>query len=102
MAGVVDPVPLQLRQGPTHHVQLQLRRQGGEGGLGLSSRRLTVVPEAGVVIGTAEHLRQNGDIRLPGLGFPEAAAGGFDVFRFVRRDGHLNQRGAHGQPSLSD
>ena len=100
IAGVVDPLSRQLRHRAADDDDAQLRRQGGQGPLRLAALRLPVGTEAVVLIGTAEHLRQHGEVRAVPGGLPDPAAGGLDVLPPVCGHPHLDQCHAHGRTSL--
>ncbi|CAN3994998.1 Magnesium transport protein CorA, partial [Dysosmobacter welbionis] len=99
VAGVVDPALRQLRHSPAHEVEPQLRCQVGQGRLGLAALRFAVGAEAAVVVGAAEHLRQHGEVRSILGRLPDFAAGGLDIFHFVWKHRHLDQRNAHRRTS---
>ena len=94
-AGVVDIFSRQFRNGAAHDIEIQLCRQAGEGLLDLTARFFTVGSEAAVFIGTAEHLRQYGDVCSCLFGCLDLFTGGAEIGGFVRCDQHLDQCNAH-------
>ena len=99
IGGVIDASALQFGQGTAHHIDAQLRRGLGQGRLGGTARLLPIGPETAVVIGAAEHLRQNRHVRPVLRRLTDVLTGRGDILLFVRRDGHLDECDAHDETS---
>ena len=91
VTGVVNGLPLDLRYRPSRQVNPQLPGHAGKKLPGLSSGGLPVDRKAGILIGTVEHLRQQGQIGALGGGLTEAALRPAEVLLFVRCHTHLAQ-----------
>ena len=91
ITGVVNGLPLDLRYRPSRQVNPQLPGHAGKKLPGLSSGGLPVDRKAGILIGTVEHLRQQGQIGALGGGLTEAALRPAEVLLFVRCHTHLAQ-----------
>lgn len=91
VTGVVNGLPLGLRYRPSRQVNPQFPGHAGKKLPGLSSGGLPVDRKAGILIGTVEHLRQQGQIGALGGGLTEAALRPAEVLLFVRCHTHLAQ-----------
>ena len=93
-AGVVHPAVLQLRDGAAHHIDAGLGCGGGEHLPCRAAGLLAVGAEAAVLVGAAEHLRQDGHVRTA------ARNGAGEVVLPVGGDGELDEGELHGAASF--
>ena len=93
--GVVDLTVRQLRHGAAHQIDAQLLCQRRQRLLRLTTHRLTVAAKTPVVIGAAEHLRQ--DRHVDGLlrRLAYQLTGAADILALVVTHMHLDLRDLH-------
>ena len=99
IGGVIHLAVGQLRHRAAHQPQALFPGQGGEKLVRFAAGGFAVGAEAAVVVGAAEHLRQDGHIRRAGL--LQQGGGAAEVLRLVGGDVHLNLSDLHSQNSLS-
>ena len=89
IAGVVDLARLQLGDGAADEIDAQLFRDAGQELPALAPGGFSVEGEAGVLIGTVEHLRQGDHLGPLGGGLADELSGVAEVLRLVCGHMHL-------------
>lgn len=89
VAGVVDVAAFQFGHGAAYEVDALFAGKGGEGLIDRAAPLLAIVAETGGIVGTAEHLGEDGHVHLARLA--DSLAGAVEVGGLIPRDGHLNE-----------